>query len=412
MEALSLSVDELDLTLPREKSSERLGLRNESGIFRRKSMDLTLRPRENCQERPLTPSTQEKHQKSSDICSLPLLCPKDKSNKDGCSLIRNDLPSSSYNRTQLEDMINVDKQQNNIQLSNNTIRSRKSLLEPLNDKKSKEKIRKRSITEPGHSLSLRQNNEANELQAGVSNEEIQTHFRNEPLKMPDGTFNRCVNDSNQKLLDVPSIMGRRFSAPLSPRFVRRLVPEKVYSKSTEYEEHNSQHSETPMYTPDRSSIFSPTPPKDFDRILDFDQIPAKSKFNQSATSKTQRKISDLNVCANPTTRFLNEIKVSVADQNKNPLRKSRGKSLCKRKNSYVLSASSETLTTGEVLPPVKTSMPECPPPGSVRKSRALSVSGALTGRKSDLSFDSPMFLDVESQRLSHLSLSPRLPRKV
>lgn len=232
-------------------------------------------------------------------------------------------------------------------------------------------------------------------------------------QLPNGcpSNDSFLDSENDEFLGVPPQTQRRFSAPLSPRFVRRLVPEIFYSKT------NSTNTETEISTElchlptERRSIFSPTS-NDFDHITTQEgNMKQKELSNsKSKSTKSPRKSLDIADFRENPTRFLSEIKVSLTEKTQGDThRKSRVRT-DKRKNSYAaLSASSEELFTGNVLPPVKTNMPEIAPTSGRNRASSMSL---LKSEMSPKTFDSPMFLDVDgSHRLSHLSLSPRLSRK-
>lgn len=414
MDEFSVTVEDLDFSL-RDKSSGKHSFQSQTSG--QKSTDSGSATQTLSKDRFYASRLLNLTPFDSQTSKLPSLRPKDRSDSKVINRDKTQDEASRgfqppHNRLSLEDL-------NLIQpgLHATALKCGKTLLAPLVDRKqpSKENTRQRSTTNPEHSASILTYKAAQfeNLRTHQAIDHSGTDAESIKAQFPNGSVTKlkelCPNNELKKnLLEIPSLKGRRFSAPLSPRFVRRLVPERIYS-SSELDIDNVQNSgeELGTRTLDRGSIFSP-PANEFDQIQDEEK---HKEFEQKKFSKAPRKSLDLNFHVN-TTRFLSEIKVSLADKNDTKhFRKSRVKSTDKRKNSYTLSASSESLITGDVLPPVKTSMPECQPPG---RSRALSTSGLIPLGRNDIMnkpFDSPMFLDVESERLSHLSLSPRLPRK-
>lgn len=316
----------------------------------------------------------------------------------------------NYEQKVLHNQSSLENLKFNGKMQGGSVKCGKKVLSPLPDRQPLDETRQRSNTSPEVMIP--------KIKRITQADSHRAHQNFETGK--DGEEQRTLaqlrtNDSFLAPDDAGSFLGvsqnrRRLSAPLSPRFVRRLIPDKFYSKSRNEEnlEDNKSITERQARAPERSAIFSP-PFQEFDSIIQDEQ--KHKEFLKTKTSKSPRKSLDLDFRTNPT-RFLSEIKVSLGDKTQLETQRKHRVKTDKRKQSYSsLSTSSEALFSGDILPPVKTTMPEVAPKHG--RHRALSLS-LLTSERSDVSkqtFDCPMFLDVGTQRLSHLSLSPRLPRK-
>jgi hypothetical protein len=298
----------------------------------------------------------------------------------------------------------------------------KTLLAPLRDRKQLPRLQQScnecSVVRPEVSLAkgkhMRKNKE--ELQSIYFTPISKTSAENshEELHRPKERFlSPAPRGSLEDVASLDFSQNRRFSAPISPRFARRINPERLYSSRKADGCENDQYSGREA-CPDRGSIFSP-PLKDFDAIQDHkdEDVTISKHFIHSDIRRGPRRSLDLNFDAN-STRFLSHIKVSLPESTSTEalFPKARTKPE-KRKNSYILSASSETL--------FKDSLPEVVPRSLHNQSSVRSRSSTFTSLEAVVplesrafgrsSFESPMFLEPGTRKLSHLSLSPRFSRK-
>ena len=205
--------------------------------------------------------------------------------------------------------------------------------------------------------------------------------------------------------------NRRFSMPVSPRLLRRFNKEKVYTSKVEGSERENKHN-----YPERSSVFSP-PSKEFDSIQDQkdeEGLLVSNDFIPHSTRRENRRSLDLNLDTN-SLRFLSEIKVSFGrEPGTEPVFPKVNTKPEQRKKSYSLSASSETIFR-ESLPEVVPLLPPVQTNGRNRAATFTSLEAVVPSFESKMpgktTLEAPMFLEVGSKRLSHLSLSPRLSRK-